>query len=65
MIEPRSGKVISKGKGHLGSKSSKVVFLGDTKKLFTTGFSKYSDRQWAIWNQNDLSQVVFIRKILN
>ena len=50
VIEPRSGrsgKVLSKGKGHLGSKSSKIVFLGDSNKLFTTGFSKYSDRQWV------------------
>ena len=30
--------------------------MGDTGRLFTTGFSKFSDRQYAVWSQNDLSQ---------
>lgn len=63
VIDPRTGKVVSKGKGHLGSKSSKIVFLGDTTRLFTTGFSKYSDRQWAIWNQYDLREPLTIENI--
>ena len=33
-----------------------VVYLGDTGRLFTTGFSKYNDRQYAVWSQNDLSK---------
>ena len=32
-----------------------VVYLGDTGRLFTTGFSKYNDRQYGVWSQNDLS----------
>lgn len=63
VIDPRTGKVVSKGKGHLGSKSSKIVFLGDTTRLFTTGFSKYSDRQWAVWNQFDLREPLTIENI--
>ena len=33
-----------------------VAYLGDTGRLFTTGFSKFSDRQYAVWSQNDLSK---------
>jgi coronin-2 len=33
-----------------------VVFLGESGNLFTTGFSKFSDRQYAVWSQEDLSQ---------
>ena len=33
-----------------------VVYLGDTGRLFTTGFSKYNDRQYGAWSQNDLSK---------
>ena len=33
-----------------------MVYLGDTTRLFTTGFSKFSDRQYAVWSQNDLSK---------
>ncbi|CAF0795784.1 unnamed protein product [Brachionus calyciflorus] len=58
VIEPRSGKVICVGDGHQGSKISKVVFLGCGTKLFTTGFSRLSERQIAIWNINDLSKPI-------
>jgi len=40
-----------------------VVYLGDTGRLFTTGFSKFSDRQYAVWSQNDLSQPLEVENI--
>lgn len=55
VIEPRSGIVVAQGMAHNGTKQSRVVFLSDNKVL-TTGFSKHSDRQYAIWNQHDLKQ---------
>jgi coronin-1B/1C/6 len=36
--------------GHQGPKTSKVVFLGDTNRLLSTGFGKQFERQIAIWN---------------
>ncbi|CAH0552658.1 unnamed protein product [Brassicogethes aeneus] len=56
VIEPRSGIVKSEGVCHFGSKASKVVFLGSTGRLITTGFSRHSDRQYSVWDQNDLSR---------
>jgi coronin-2 len=32
-----------------------VAYLGQTGRLATTGFSRYSDRQLAIWQDSDLS----------
>jgi coronin-2 len=55
VIEPRNGIVVSEGTCHNGTKCSKVVFLNNDKVL-TTGFSKHSDRQYAIWNQHDLKK---------
>ncbi|XP_011303428.1 coronin-2B-like isoform X3 [Fopius arisanus] len=55
VFEPRSGIVVSEGICHAGTKASKVVFLGGTGRLLTTGFSKHSDRQYAVWSQHDLS----------
>lgn len=55
VIEPRSGIVVAQGMAHNGAKQTKVVFLNDGKVL-TTGFSKHSDRQYAIWNQHDLKK---------
>lgn len=39
----------------MGTKCSKVTFL-DNGKLLTTGFSRHSDRQYAIWDQHDLKK---------
>ncbi|KAK4882145.1 hypothetical protein RN001_005464 [Aquatica leii] len=56
IIEPRSGIVKSEGVCHAGSKASKVAFLGCTGRLISTGFSRHSDRQYSIWDENDLSK---------
>ena len=37
------------GKAHEGSKSMRVVWCGEQNKIFSTGFSKVSERQYAIW----------------
>lgn len=49
VIDPRLGTIVTQGEGHQGSKASKVIFL-DKVRLFTTGFSKMSERQIAVWN---------------
>ncbi|XP_033869514.1 coronin-2A-like isoform X1 [Acipenser ruthenus] len=36
-------------------KASKVVFLGNLKKLMSTGTSRWNNRQIALWDQDDLS----------
>ncbi|XP_052872330.1 coronin-1C-like [Anopheles cruzii] len=55
VIEPRSGIVVSEGVCHLGTKCSKAVFL-DSNRILTTGFSRHSDRQYAVWDQHDLKK---------
>lgn len=62
VIEPRTGIVVAQGLAHNGTKQSKVVFLNDGRVL-TTGFSKHSDRQYAIWNQHDLSKPLVAAEI--
>ncbi|KAK5865630.1 hypothetical protein PBY51_019884 [Eleginops maclovinus] len=54
MIEPRSGNLLQEAncKTH---KASKVLFLGNMKMLFTSGTSRWNDRQFALWDQDDLS----------
>ncbi len=37
------------GTGHPGSKASKIVFTGKNR-LFTTGFSRMSERQYGVWD---------------
>ena len=47
----------SKGDGHKGGKPSKVVWcqVDDKDLIFTTGFTKFSERQYAVWSPSDLS----------
>jgi coronin-1B/1C/6 len=35
--------------GHPGAKNSRVVWLGDHNRFATTGFSRMSERQLALW----------------
>lgn len=50
----RKEEVISEGPGHTGIKSSRIVWLGKENRLITTGFSKLSDRQFALWDSTDI-----------
>ena len=50
----RSGKILSEGPGHTGAKPSRVVWLGNTDRIITTGFSRLSDRQVGIWDVNNI-----------
>ncbi|NXX75546.1 COR2A protein, partial [Urocolius indicus] len=54
LIDPRAGTVLQEAtyKPH---KANKVLFLGNVKKLFSTGTSQWNNRQIALWDQNDLS----------
>ncbi|KAF2164547.1 hypothetical protein M409DRAFT_56387 [Zasmidium cellare ATCC 36951] len=36
--------------GHSGAKNSRVVWMGDHDRIATTGFSKMSERQLALWD---------------
>lgn len=53
VIDPRKEAVTAQVEGHQGSKASKVIFL-DKKRLLTTGFSRLSERQFAIWDIDNM-----------
>ena len=46
----REEKIVSEGPAHTGAKNQRVVWLGNSDRLATTGFSKLSDRQIGIWD---------------
>ncbi|RYP67406.1 hypothetical protein DL771_007237 [Monosporascus sp. 5C6A] len=45
----RQERPAHEGPGHEGAKNSRVVWLGEHNRFTTTGFSKMSDRQLALW----------------
>ncbi|NXA63587.1 COR2A protein, partial [Mohoua ochrocephala] len=54
VIDPRAGIVVRET-SYKSHRPNKVLFLGNTKKLFSTGTSWWNNRQIALWDQNDLS----------
>jgi coronin-1B/1C/6 len=50
IIDPRSGTVEQEANGHEGSKPAQVVYLR-SGQVFTTGFSRMSERQYALWDE--------------
>lgn len=52
----RTQKVVSEGPAHAGAKNQRVVWLGNSDRIATTGFSKLSDRQIGIWDAFNLEK---------
>ncbi|XP_057286476.1 coronin-2B isoform X2 [Pezoporus wallicus] len=62
VVEPRSGRVLQEAscKNH---RVNRVVFLGSTKWLLTTGVSRWNTRQIALWDQEDLTMPLIEEEI--
>ncbi|SCV02660.1 LAMI_0H01662g1_1 [Lachancea mirantina] len=52
----RKEAVVSEGPAHTGAKNQRVVWLGNSDRIATTGFSKLSDRQIGIWDAFNLEK---------
>eukprot|EP00794_Sanderia_malayensis_P014259 gene14259-15746_t len=64
IIDARSGNVLVEGQGHEGAKPQRVLFT-DFDRLFSTGFSKMNARQYAVWDQKDLSKSLNMEQLDN
>jgi len=58
VTDPRTNKIASEVEAHQGVKGSRVIFLGRKDKLFTSGFTKSSEREFALWDARDLSKPI-------
>lgn len=56
IIDTHSGEVLAVKQGHEGSKPQRVVFCDKFNCVFTTGFSRMSERQYAVWDASTLEQ---------
>jgi hypothetical protein len=52
--DPRAQTKAAECENHEGIKGSRAVWLGETHRLFTTGFSKTSQREIALWDSRNL-----------
>ncbi|CAO3573663.1 unnamed protein product [Mortierella alpina] len=51
------------GQGHSGNRPSRVVWLGEKDILFTSGFNKMREKESAVWNANDLSEPLELKRM--
>ncbi|KAJ8347382.1 hypothetical protein SKAU_G00287830 [Synaphobranchus kaupii] len=63
ILDPRKGTVISeKEKPHEGSRPVRAVFVSDGK-ILTTGFSRMSERQVALWDPSDFKEPLTLQEL--
>lgn len=63
VIDPRRGTVLKvREKVHDGTRPMRAVFLSNGK-ILTTGFSRMSERQLALWDTKDLSEPMALQEM--
>uniref|UniRef100_A0A8B9KRV1 Coronin n=1 Tax=Astyanax mexicanus TaxID=7994 RepID=A0A8B9KRV1_ASTMX len=63
VIDPRKGKITAeKDKAHEGARPMRAIFLADGN-VFTTGFSRMSERQLALWNPKSMDEPISVHEM--
>uniref|UniRef100_A0A8C3LCM5 Coronin n=1 Tax=Chrysolophus pictus TaxID=9089 RepID=A0A8C3LCM5_CHRPC len=63
VIDPRRGTVLlEKERAHEGARPMRAIFLADGK-IFTTGFSRMSERQLALWDTENLEEPMGLQEL--
>jgi coronin-1B/1C/6 len=57
-VDPRSNHIVAEVEAHAGVKGMRVLWLGKSNRLFTTGFSKTSERQYSLWEPRNFSKAL-------
>jgi len=56
VVDPRQNKIAGEGQVHDGIKGSRAIWI--KQRIFSVGFSKLSEREFAIWDSRDLSKAL-------
>jgi len=56
ILDVRSNKLVADAEAHQGVKGSRLCWLGRKEKLMSFGFTKTSEREYAMWDSRDLSK---------
>ncbi|KAG1958198.1 coronin-6 [Pimephales promelas] len=63
VIDPRKEEIIAeKDKAHEGARPMRAIFLSDGK-VFTTGFSRMSERQLALWDPDNIDEPISVHEM--
>ncbi|XP_062409525.1 coronin-1C-A isoform X1 [Sardina pilchardus] len=63
VIDPRKEQIVAeKDKAHEGARPMRAIFLADGN-VFTTGFSRMSERQLALWNPKNMDEPITVHEM--
>ncbi|EPY87521.1 coronin-1B [Camelus ferus] len=63
IIDPRRGTLVAEQeKAHEGARPMRAIFLADGK-VFTTGFSRMSERQLALWDPENFGEPMALQEL--
>ncbi|XP_066546041.1 coronin-1C-A isoform X1 [Amia ocellicauda] len=63
VIDPRKEQIVAeKEKAHEGARPMRAIFLADGN-VFTTGFSRMSERQLALWNPQSMDEPISVHEM--
>ncbi|XP_026105663.1 uncharacterized protein LOC113077515 isoform X1 [Carassius auratus] len=63
VIDPRKEDIVAeKDKAHEGARPIRAIFLSDGK-VFTTGFSRMSERQLALWDPENMEEPISVHEM--
>ncbi|XP_042365106.1 uncharacterized protein LOC121959711 [Plectropomus leopardus] len=63
VIDPRKKKiVVEKDKAHEGARPMRAIFLANGN-IFTTGFSRMSERQLALWKTDNMDEPICVQEM--
>jgi coronin-1B/1C/6 len=66
VTDPRTADIAGQTESHAGVKGFRVCFMGKpAERIFTCGFNKTSERQYALWDPRDLSKALTTAAIDN
>lgn len=58
IFDARSADCLYSAKGHEGSKGQRVIFVLNDTKILSTGFSRMSERQYALWDIDESCKAI-------
>ena len=63
-FDPRSSQtVIASAPNHEGARPQKLAWLGDSRTILTCGFSKLSEREYAVWDLRNFGTPLIRRRL--
>lgn len=63
VFDPRQEGSAIETTAHEGARPQKVVWAGNSTHLITVGFSKVSERQYAVWDARNMTESLIMKKL--